>query len=96
MNEKEFPSLPYAADDTSKENVQPQQVQRPTLSLQQEQELNDAVVAFIPSILDAAQDIGGGGGSVSTSIGDGVDLYWITNCLHTYSYPLGSLYLPWN
>ena len=72
MNEeKELPSLPFAADDTSKENV-PQQVQRPTLSLQQEQELNDAVIAFIPSILDAVQDGGDGGGCGSTSIGDGV------------------------
>ena len=34
MNEeKELPSS--YADDTSKENIQPQQVQRPTLSLQQ-------------------------------------------------------------
>jgi len=72
MNEEKLPSLPYAADDTSKENVQPQQVQRPTLSLQQEQELNDAVIAFIPSILDAAQDSSDEGGSGSTSIGDGV------------------------
>ena len=57
MNDEEkLPSLPYA-DDTSKENI-PRQVQRPTLSLQQEQELEDAVVAFIPSILDAVQ--GGG------------------------------------
>jgi len=71
MNEEELLSLPYA-DDTSKENIQPQQVQHPTLSLQQEQELNDAVIAFIPSILDAAQEGGGGGGSGSTSIGDGV------------------------
>ena len=54
MNEEEkLPSLPYA-EYTSKENI-PQQVQRPTLSLQQEQELNDAVVAFIPSILDDVQ-----------------------------------------
>ena len=80
MNEeKEFPSLPYA-DDTSKENIQPQQVQRPTLSLQQEQELNDAVVAFILSILDAAQDSSGGGGSGSTSIGDGVGVIRDTTC----------------
>ena len=58
MNEeKELLSLPYAYD-TSKENVQPQQVQHPTLSLQQEQELEDAVIAFIPSILDAAQGEG--------------------------------------
>ena len=71
MNEeKELPSSSYA-DDASKENVQPQQVQRPTLSLQQEQELNDAVIAFIPSILDAAQD-DDKGGSGSTSVGDGV------------------------
>ena len=54
MNEEKLLPLPYA-DDISKENVQPQQVQRPTLSLQQEQELNDAVIAFIPSILDAEQ-----------------------------------------
>ena len=88
MNEeKELPSLSYA-DDTSKENVQPQQVQRPTLSLQQEQELNDAVVAFIPSILDSVQgegdllgsetkkptyEVQGGGGRGSTTTGnDGV------------------------
>ena len=68
MNEEKLLSLPYA-DDTSKENVS-QQVQRPTLSLQQEQELNDAVIAFIPSILDAEQD-GDKGRSGSTSIGDG-------------------------
>ena len=71
MNEEKLPSLPYAADDTSKENIQPQQVQRPTLSLQQEQELNDAVIAFIPSILDAVH-CESGSGSGSTSIGDGV------------------------
>ena len=69
MNEEKLLPLPYA-DDISKENVQPQQVQRPTLSLQQEQELNVAAIAFIPSILDAAQDSSGGGGSGSTSVGD--------------------------
>ena len=72
MNEEKLLSLPYA-DDTSKENIQPQQVQRPTLSLQQEQELNDAVIAFMPSILDAVQEGGDENGSGSTSIGDGVD-----------------------
>jgi len=72
MNEeKELPSLSYADEDASKENI-PQQVQRPTLSLQQEQELNDAVVAFIPSILDAIHGESGSG-SGSTSIGDGAD-----------------------
>ena len=55
MNDEEkLSSLPYA-DDTSKENIPQQKSQRPTLSLQQEQELEDAVVAFIPSILDAVQ-----------------------------------------
>ena len=79
MNEeKELPSSSYA-DDASKENVQPQQGQRPTLSLQQEQELNDAVIAFIPSILDAAQD-GDKGGSGSTSVGDGVGVVRDTTC----------------
>ena len=63
MNEEELPSLPYA-DDTSKENIPQQKSQRPTLSLQQEQELEDAVVAFIPSILDAVQGDGGGGGDL--------------------------------
>ena len=61
-DEEKLSSLPYA-DDTSKENI-PRQVQRPTLSLQQEQELEDAVVAFIPSILDAVQGDGGGGGDL--------------------------------
>ena len=83
MNEeKELPSLPFA-DDTSKENV-PQQVQRPTLSLQQEQELNDAVIAFIPSILDAVQDGGDGGEEVGDGV-DGVGGYVICSvCLTSY------------
>ena len=78
MNEEKLLPLPYA-DDTSKENIQPQQVKRPTLSLQQEQELNDAVIAFIPSILEAAQD-GDKCGSGSTSIGDGAGV--ILEILH--------------